>query len=386
MKYKAERDLPDFAREAKTLSPTKLAEMVLNKRNREITPQSITMWFTRNPEIYERLQKEQVEGLPTEKQSVDTSIFENDHFQELPSIKKWIEVLHSRELDKTYIDQKLGNLKNLCRGTIHGRDLVAEGKWCLKHPDRLNFADLLEMNATLKGLGFDTYSFKRELKDFLENVREIPVGKKITVGKHRSFGKYASLFVPMDTLRLMLHEIRERNFGMYTADLFMLKTATRSSATFNALIEDFYIVPNSSAGTFKVFDKGRKSKYPQGHPWLKRIDSELLSPLLKVIGERKSGRVFGAVDVDELRTLNTEMIKKYAPDVIERYPDVAPNHFWRHMFAQHMLRKNEWNYTKVAALGGWTAEALEESYGKPPEEQVREWGEKAQLNVEVVTA
>ena len=272
----------------------------------------------------------------------------------------------------------------MCRGTLHGRDLVADGKWCLKHPDRLNFDYLLEMNATLKSLGIDTSAYKRELKDFLENVREITVGKKITVGKHRSFGKYAQLFVEMDTLRLMLKEIRERNFIAFAADLFMFKTATRSNATFEALIEDFYVVgPNA---TLTVFDKGRRSKYPKGHPWVKYIDSELLAPLLKVIRTRRAGRVFEALDENDLRALNTEMIKKYAPEILEKYPDVAPNHFWRHMFAQHMLRQNEWNYTKVAALGGWTAQALEESYGKPPEEQLREWGNKAQLNIEVMAA
>jgi hypothetical protein len=64
MKYKPERDLPQFAREAKTLSPSKLAAIVLNKRNKEITAESVTMWFKRHAAIYEQLSKEIVQGLP----------------------------------------------------------------------------------------------------------------------------------------------------------------------------------------------------------------------------------------------------------------------------------------------------------------------------------
>jgi len=150
------------------------------------------MWFKRHKETYNRMNKTLSEELPTEKEALDESMFERRNFRELPSIRKWIEIIQSREVTLAYIMDKLVNLKNLCRGTIHGHDLVAEGKWSLKHPDRLCYDDLLEINAVLKGLGFDTCHYKRDLKDFLENVRDIPIGKKITVGKPRGFGNYAS--------------------------------------------------------------------------------------------------------------------------------------------------------------------------------------------------
>lgn len=41
-----------------------------------------------------------------------------------------------------------------------------------------------------------------------------------------------------------------------------------------------------------------------------------------------------------------------------------PFHFWRHMFAQYMLRATKWNTALVAKWGGWTTEALERYYGK----------------------
>jgi hypothetical protein len=77
-KYKPERDIPEFARQAKTVSPSKLAKEILNRRNKEITPESITMWFKRHPTIYDDLSKELVQGLPTEKQAVDIGIFDKD--------------------------------------------------------------------------------------------------------------------------------------------------------------------------------------------------------------------------------------------------------------------------------------------------------------------
>jgi len=46
------------------------------------------------------------------------------------------------------------------------------------------------------------------------------------------------------------------------------------------------------------------------------------------------------------------------------------------MFAQHMLRATDWNYTIVAKLGGWTEEALRRSYGEPPQAVMAKWGLK----------
>jgi ribosomal protein S19E (S16A) len=58
MKYKPVRDLPRFAREYKTISPSQLAEIVSTKRNKKITPESITMWFKRHPSVHEQLARE----------------------------------------------------------------------------------------------------------------------------------------------------------------------------------------------------------------------------------------------------------------------------------------------------------------------------------------
>jgi len=41
-----------------------------------------------------------------------------------------------------------------------------------------------------------------------------------------------------------------------------------------------------------------------------------------------------------------------------------------------MLRATDWNCAVCAELGGSTISSLQESYGKPPEAIVRQWGLK----------
>jgi integrase len=379
LKYDPKRDLPNFAREFKTLSPSKLAETILNRRNKRVTPESITMWFNRHSDIYDELAKEIIEDLPTAKEEVSQSIFQNGSFQELSTVKNWILEMNARELSEHTISSKVITLRQLCQGNfplLH-IDLVAEGKMCLKHPDRLVLKDALEIITMLKEKKVDATYFKHVLKDFLLS-KGIVIGKKIVVGRSKSFGKYAKLYVPIEKLRQMLQWIRSQNYEAYVCDLFMLKTATRITATLNALIEKIF------GNNITVYDKGRRSKYPEGHPWDKHLDAELMTELEKIIGERKAGNIF-SVKADVLADLTRQAIQMFAPEVLEQYPDLMPNHFWRHMFAQLMLRLWDWNYGKVASVGGWTPQALEESYGKPPQEKVKEWAETQTITIQVRT-
>jgi integrase len=381
MKYKPNRDLPEFAREAQTTSPSKLAEIVLNRRNEKVTPESVTMWFKRHPDVLDAINKELVQGLPTETQTVDTTIFQNGHFQEILTVKNWILEMNARELAKATIDGQVTTLRNICKGVFPQLkiDLIAGGKWCLKHPDRLTLNDAIELITLLKERGADPFQYKRALKDFLIS-KGVVIGKKIAVGRSRSYGKYAKLFVEMPKLQAMLNDLEAQNYEAFVADELMLETATRATATLNADIRNLQRIGDRAVIT--VFDKGRRSKYALGHPWDKRVSATLLRHIGKLIGDRKTGKIFN-IDEHKLAELNRKVIMKYAPEVFERYPDLMVNHFWRHMFAQHMLRATDWNYAPVAALGGWTPQALEESYGKPPDETVKQWADKYSLTIEV---
>jgi hypothetical protein len=69
MKYKPARDLARFALEYKTISPSKLAKIVLMKRNKKITPESITMWFKRHSDVHDKLVKELSKYPPTKEEN-----------------------------------------------------------------------------------------------------------------------------------------------------------------------------------------------------------------------------------------------------------------------------------------------------------------------------
>jgi hypothetical protein len=368
VKYKPSRDIPEFARELKTTSPSKIVEMILNRRNEERTPESVTMWFKEYPEIYEQLKKEFREGLPTATEQVDASIYQNGQFRELPSVKNWLLELSSRELTDNYVNGKISTLKQICVGRIYGFDLVQEGKWCLKHPDRLTLRDVMELIALLKERKKDTCCIKRDMKDFLQS-KDINVGKKFTVGRPKGYGKYKKLYVKPETQEQMLEWIKTQNSEAYIVDKFMQKTGTRITATLEASIEEL------RGSTLTVYDKGRLSKYPQGHPWDKRIPPKLLSEIQGLIGDGKSGRIFSIKD-SETAKLNRMAIEKFAPEILELYPLLMPNHFWRHIFFQNILRANDWNYKCAGSLGGSTAQSVEESYGEPDKSTVDEWREK----------
>ena len=381
LRYKPRRDIPKFAREYRTLSPSKIREIVLVKRNRNVTAESITMWFKRHPDIQAKLKVDVIaEELP--KIEVSETIFNNGTFEELPSVKEWLIQLDARELSRDYIQQKINLLKRVCKGRMFDLDLTKpdeEGKvhWCLKHPDRLTLKEAMEFISIIRKKGKDTYYVKRDLKDFIES-KGIAVGKRIAVGKPKGYGKYAKLFVVNDTLKEVLEWLKTINFETYVVDEFMYKTGTRIEATRKALIEE--IVEIDDKGVITVYDKGRKSKYPKGHPLDKRLDAELLRDIKELIGDRKHGKIF-SVGYNKIRKLNRKALEKFAPQILHQYPDLYINHFWRHMFFQHILRKCNWNYTIAGALGGATPQSVEESYGKPPEETINQWNETYTIKI-----
>jgi integrase len=204
------------------------------------------------------------------------------------------------------------------------------------------------------------------LRNFLESKGE-KVGQKISGAKSKGFGSLADLYVPMEDLQKALEAVKNVSYEAYIIDLFMFKTGTRIEATLEALIEDF----REDENTVKVVDKGRHSTGRK--TWKKYIDEDLKAQLKSLIKDRRTGKIFSLTS-DEMCDINKIAYQKTIPEILAKIPMV--NHFWRHMFAQHMLRRTDWNYAVVASLGGWTIQALQESYGKPPEAIVAQWGLK----------
>jgi integrase len=380
MKYKPSRDIPLFARELKTLSPSKIRDHILLKRNEKVTPESITMWFKRHPDVYEQLSKELVEGLPSAKDEVNPSIFQNGQFENLESVRNWINEMKDRDLSKDIIQSRVNALKRVCMGYFRNWniDLVKEGLWCYKHPDRLTLEECRELIRILKDKGVDTHGVRMPLRDFLQSKGYV-VGKKIAGGKPRGYGKFADLKVPEPTLDKMLEELKTINYEAYLVDKFMYKTGTRINATLNILLKDFE--KKDTHVEVKVFDKARRSMLHteeeikrEGKRWIKFIDHAFYNELMEFAQKENRTEKLFKIDRLMLAKINRDLIQKYCPYVLEKYGDVMPNHFWRHMFAQINLDRTQWNYSVVAFLGGWDVKSLQESYGKPPEEKLREWG------------
>jgi integrase len=377
MKYKPERDLPDFARELKTVSPSKLVEMVLNKRNERVTPESVTMWFKRHPQVEELLRKELVDGMPTEKQETDSTIFQNGNFQQIRSVKEWMTYMSAvrRIKDKTLAQLVMG-LRQVCTGNFSTLriNFVQEGKWCLKHPDRLSYDDALEFISLLRAHKIDVYGYAKTLKSFLLS-KGIVEASKLMVGKPRGFARYKDLFVSRDKLDRMLDWVyATHGKEPYAMDCLMFTKAFRINAVVKADVKNM-----SEEGRITLYEKGLERKYgEQGKAVTRKPDAKLWKLLLELKGDRASGKLF-SLDADDMAKINLEAVKKFCPEVLAKYGHINSNHFWRHMFAQHMLRLTNWHTAKVAALGNWTEQALKESYGEPPEDIVQHWTEEHTL-------
>lgn len=357
MKYRPEKDLPEFARQFKTLSPTLLAAYVLAKRNVETTPESITMYWKRHSDVYESLSQELKQGLPTEKQAVDRPVFENGNFRELVSVKKWIMELTVRGAKKTRIDGWVGDIRRICQGLLPRNTGTIEA-WSLKHPDRLTVEDGKLYIYELKKRNMPSRSYRLALRNFLTSKDIVVKSTDISGELEENAGQYADLFVPKEEIYKLLENIKARNLIAYSASFFSYKTAARLTATLTA--DSQYI--NKTEHRITYFEKSEKGKAK------KRVTRWLSPDLWTTLDLDHAQGLLFPIDASTLNEIIRQAMREVIPEIEPRVK--MPFHFWRHMFAQHMLRATHWNYGFVAALGNWSVEALRKYYGKPDQETI----------------
>lgn len=357
MKYKPERDLPEFAREAKSVSPSKLAQIVLNRRNREIGPESVTMWFKRHPQVHDELEKEFVQGLPTEKQAVDQGLFENGAFREISSIKSWVRDLTNNNAKESTINNFVQTLKRICKGEVQ-KDVVIEN-WSWKHPDRLTLEDAKDFIFEVKKRGIRSREWRIVLRNFLVSKGKIIKSSDISGKLEEDAGKYNTLKIAPEQREAVFRFLEARNHEAFLISKFGYITATRLTAALEA--DSQYFDHDDKA--IWVFEKASKGK-PK-----KKVKKYLTNDLYDEIFLRK-GRIFN-IEANVLNGLLREAYEAIIPDTNKVIP--MPFHFWRHCFAQDMLRASGWNYALVASMGNWSVEALTKYYGSPNEKDVREF-------------
>jgi integrase len=355
MKYVPSRDIPDFARALKTLSASAICEMILNKRNVERTPESVSMWFKDHADIKAELEKEIVEGLPTDKQAVDGSIFQNGTFESIRSVKEWILYMNTRRhkgksLHPRYVQSHVMTLRFLC-------------KKYQKHPARLTFHDAQEIFMDLEKEGKDTFQARTTLKDFLKS-KGSPEWEKIGVGKPRGFGKYKQLSLERPTVLAMLEWTKTQNFEVYVVDEIMWHNGLRLMAVLNADIENFKSSENWDRLT--VTEKFREVK-------TFKLVKEVGDLIRTVIGERKEGRIFKVIDEDCAK-LNRDALKRFAPELEPKIQ--MPNHMYRHFCAQELRKLTNNNSKACAAIMQCSEQSFTESYGGATDSDVEAWETK----------
>lgn len=356
--------MPQTILKEKTFSPKRLRDALLLEYNIERKPQAVSMWLKRHPQVVVEL-KEQIGEIDAQHENIrfEHAYWFNDFHSKIPVIQQWIDtLLAGRKTSKTYIKSNVNTLRKMCMG-MKGRDgnLEQIKEWKL-HPLAFTEERALEYLAELNRLGYDDQHFRLVARNFLK----FAIGKEPQkISGEKTFGKYGHIYATKEKLTMILAYIQARNYKIYVYCKFMFKTATRTMASKMAKLGNL----NEQEKTIVVFDKGRKGKKQK---WIKHLDNELLHDLQPLI---EKGRLFEDIDVREVREICREAYRIFIPELAKDIP--FPLHFWRHMFAQHMLRATNWNYTLVAMLGGWKDEkTLKDNYGIPPKEVVKKWGLK----------
>lgn len=243
----------------------------------------------------------------------------------------------------------------------HDRNLIQIKDWKL-HPLALTEEKAVEFIIELNRRGYHDHEHRLCVRSFLKFGKGEQPRK---IGGEKTFGKYGHLHTSKENVLKILNWLLEENceIGVYCMALY--KTGTRALAMKNAKLSNL----NEKEKTLVVFDKGRKGEKIK---WIKHLDDQLLYELQPLI---EKGKLFEDIDIDRARELCKEAYRKFIPKLAKDIP--MPLHFWRHLFAQMMLRATDWNYTVVARLGGWKDKnTLESSYGLPPEAVVKKWGLK----------
>jgi hypothetical protein len=219
-------------RELKTFSPSRIRDWIREHRTRKdkttgkrvqvnVTPQSITMWFKRHPDVLRKL-KNEIREQELSKEAISETIFENGFFKELPSIKTWILELRGRGAKEETIRNFVNDIKRVCKGEIRKKGKrreyeIIEG-WGLKHPDRLSLEDALTYISELKKRGHKTRQYRLSLRNFLQS-KGVKGFHKIS-GAIEQMGKYAHLFIPKEKIYEIFEWLKSANYDAYLASKF----------------------------------------------------------------------------------------------------------------------------------------------------------------------
>lgn len=375
-KFRLKNEIENLVKKYKTLSPSELKHHILVDFNKDMTAESIIMFFKRNPEIKKALELELTDNAQSLVE-VNTDIFQNGVWENLPSIKKW-NIEKATLVSASYQKGNTDAIRRVCQGIYflkdkHTKKLTEQriDGWSIKTPERLTLEQAKEFLSVIHGKT-GTKTYRLALRDFFLSRDGKTIKPSDISGDMPRLGKWKHAFANKAEITAILEYVKAKNYKAFVADLFMLKTGTRSTATFECCLKSNL---HNIEGTnlLSITDKGFHRK---GRSQKDKILSPDLLEHLNVLWQ-SGNNAFAGLDEQALRDLNKEAYRA----ILEPNSQVLelalaePNHFWRHMFAQHMLRATNWNYDAVAFLGGWDGtDMLKKVYGAPPEAMLRSLG------------
>ena len=364
MKYKPERDIPKAIRTLKTLSPTDIVEWIRENRTeidnigrkvqKNLKPQAINMWFKRHPDEHKQLARE-IADAELNGKVITEGVFQTKIFIKLPCMEKWIIKMRGRQAKERSIGAFVGAIRQVCMGRLPRKKGQKEVEhiedWGLKHPRRLTVEDGQRYISKLMEKKIPTRNHRLALRNFFKS-RNLEGWDDISGKLETEAGKYAYLYVPPETIQLILQYIKGLNPVAYRACKFALKTACRMGGVQSAHTNKL----NKEDHTIWVLEKATRGKP-------KRSQEKFISQdLWEELGLKDyKGKLFD-IEPQQLNNICKTAYQAIIPTLAPEIP--MPFHFWRHQFAQHGLRRTQWNYALIAGLGHWTVETLERYYGK----------------------
>ena len=369
MRYKPERDIPKAVSKLKTVSPTRIAEWVQDnrtaldeygrKKQKRISPNAITMWFKRHPEEHKKLALE-LEDEELNGRVITEGIFQRKVFIKIPCIEKWMIKMRGRQAKERSIMSFVGAIKQVCLGQIPQTKQQKKMKeaieyieeWGMKHPRQLTVNDGMKYISELMKRGKPTRQYRLALRNFFKS-RNLEGWDDISGKMEQEMGKYAHLYVPPETIQLILEYIKGLNIVAYKACNFAFKCG---GARMGGIQSAHSNKINYEDHTIWLTEKATRGKPKREQE--KFISQDVWDELDL---DNFKGKLFD-IEQQELRDICKTAYQAIIPELA---PDIPmPFHFWRHQFAQHGLRATGWNYALIARLGHWTVETLERYYGK----------------------
>ena len=388
MKYNPSRDIPKAVKQLKTTSPTDIRNWIRDHRTRKdpktgrrvqhlVTPESITNWLRRNPKVHQELER-YVEKQEIVEDGITEGIFQNGVFEKIPCINKWTNKMRGRGAKERSIKTFVSTIKQVCKGELplkgttskSAQREIIEG-WGLKHPARLTTEIAVNYIAEMRKRELKTRNHRLALRNFLK-ANNVEDWDEISGQLEQDAGKYAHLYAERDKLTKVFEYVEPLNKEVHDASFFSFKTASRLTATLTAHAKNYKEMRLPNGDIERTIIVEEKASLHKGK---RRMEKVITDDLYEVLKPRlqKGGLLFN-IDRKALHGILYSAYKEIIPELADEIPMVF--HFWRHQFAQHLLRETGWNYGLVARLGGWTTQTLEKYYGKMDRKIVMEQGRK----------